>query len=160
MPACGFKHKGADETMRTFLVFCSFVCLLLIGCNSKLSNTSNTSNSSSSTPNSNNASRPGANGDFSTPKAAVETFISAGSNRDAALLSQCFHPDSPGEFRKLREKTSSARDLDELAGFVEGATVGDVDEKGDKAVVKVAFKKRNEEISMKKSEGDWKILDF
>lgn len=142
--------------MRSLLVYCSLALLLLIGCNSPGSY--NLSNSNAN--NSNNASRARAKGDFSTPKATVETFITAGSNKDADLLSQCFHAESPGEFGKLREKTTSAKELDELATFVQGAMVGDVQEKGDSAVVSVAFKKRNEKISMKKSGNDWKILDF
>lgn len=142
---------------------CCLAALLFIGCNSQRSyNSSNTGSANSSNNESNPAyaNRAKPKGDFSTPKAAVETFIMAGTNRDANLLSQCFHPESPGEFRKLREKTSSAKDLDEMANFVRGARIVDVKEKGDSAVVSVVFRERSEEISMKKSEGDWKILDF
>lgn len=99
-------------------------------------------------------------GDFSTPRAAVETFIAAGTNRDADLVSQCFDAESPVEFRKLREKTASQKEMDELADFVRGAQIKDVKETGDRAVVSVIFKQRNEEISMKKSASGWKILDF
>jgi hypothetical protein len=148
--------------MRSLPVYCGLSLLLLIGCSSR--GTSDLGNSgtniSKSEGNTAYAKRAKPRGDFSTPKSAVETFITAGLNKDADLLSQCFHPDSPGEFRKLREKTSSAKDLDELATFVRGAEIVDVKEKGDSAVVSVVFKSRNEEIRMKKSEGDWKILDF
>lgn len=148
--------------MRSLLVFCSLASLLLIGCN--LPGSNNTTNSSANSSNKDgnpsfaNRAKPG--GDFSTPKAAVQTFITAGTNRDKELLSQCFHPDSAGEFRKLREKTSTPEELADLANFVGGGVVGDAEERGDRALVKVAFKKRNEEISMKKLEGDWKIVDF
>lgn len=149
--------------MRSLSVVCSLAALLLIGCNSKLSYSNRNAPSANNSNSENNpayANRAKPKGDFSTPKAAVESFISAGTNRDANLLSQCFHPDSTGEFRSLREKTSSAKDLDELATFVRGAEIVDVKETGDSAIVSVAFKERKEEISMKKSEGDWKILDF
>ena len=143
--------------MRSFLVSCCLVLLLFSGCNSPSSNNTGTV-ANGNNPTSTSGAK--AKGDFSTPKGAVETFILAGTNRDADLLSQCFHPDSPGEFRKFREKSMSAKDLDETATFVRGAEVTDVRETGDRAVVKVTFKQRNEEISMKKSGADWKILDF
>lgn len=145
---------------------CGLIALLLTGCSSQLSSNSRSADNSRNADNSNSDSGPAyANrakprGDFSTPKAAVETFIRAGTNRDADLLSQCFHPKSPGEFRKFREKTSSAKELDDLSTFVRGAEVIDVKENGDSAVASVAFKERNEKISMKKSAGDWKVLDF
>jgi hypothetical protein len=77
-----------------------------------------------------------------------------------SCFSQCFDAESPGEFRKYREKTASQKDLDGLAEFVSGAQVTDVKESGDRALVSVKFKARNEEITMKKSAGSWKILDF
>jgi hypothetical protein len=126
--------------MRSVLVSSGLALLLLSGCNNAASNSSNTS---SSTPTSNSAKSintsgaPKTKGDFSTPKAAVETFFAAGANRDADLISQCFAAESPGEFRKLREKTASEKELGELATFVQGAKVLDVKEKGDTALVSV-----------------------
>lgn len=143
--------------MRSLLVTCSLVLLFMSGCNLLSSNKNGHVDNGN---NSNNASGAKAKGDFSTPKAAVETFIKAGTNRDADLLSQCFHPDSPGEWRKYREKTLSAKQLDETATELRGAEVTDVKETGETAVVKVTFKERKEEISMKKSGSGWKILDF
>lgn len=148
--------------MCSLLVSCSLALLLLTGCNSS----SNNSNASNSTSNSNNATSSNtsvaakAKGDFSTPKAAVETFIAAATSRDADLLSQCFDASGPNEFRKLREKTASQKDLDGLATFAQGAQVLDTKEKGDLARVSVKFKERDEEITMKKSADGWKIVDF
>lgn len=155
--------------MRSIPATCSLALLLLVGCNYSNSNNPNTSNStnnsnttiSSNTANSSSTSGAAkAKGDFSTPKAAVDTFITAAERRDVDLLSQCFDADSAGEFRKLREKTASQKELDDLATFAQGAQVVDVKEKGDRALVSVKFKERNEEIAMKKSAGGWKILDF
>jgi len=145
--------------MRNSLIFC-LMLVLMVGCSLSGSNNHNTSNGSA---NSNSSDKSGAGkskGDFSSPKAAVYTFIAAGANRDAEMLSQCFDSESPGEFRKFREKTASQKDLDGLAEFVSGAQITDVKESGDRAVVSVKFKARDEEISLKKSAGGWKILDF
>jgi hypothetical protein len=158
--------------MRSFIVPCGLALLLLTGCSADNSNgsnstgnstnvkSSNTGSTSSSTPGSNTSGAAKAKGDFSTPKAAVETFISAGTSRDADLISRCFDAESPGEFRKLREKTASPKELDELATFVKGAQVLDAKETGDTARVSVKFNERNEEITMKKSADGWKIVDF
>jgi hypothetical protein len=134
--------------------------LLMTGCSLSGSNNNNTSNGSANSNISDKSGSGKSKGDFSSPKAAVYTFIAAGTNRDAEMLSQCFDAESPGEFRKLREKTASQKDLDGLAEFVNGAQITEAKESGDRAVVGVKFKARNEEISMKKSAAGWKILDF
>jgi hypothetical protein len=141
--------------MRTVL---ALICLgfMVLGCNFGNSNNNNNSNNA----NNDNSSASNSSGDFSTPKAAVQTFIKAGSNRDKELLSQCFDSGGPGEFRRYREKTASQKDLDGLAEFVQGAEVGEASESGDSAMVKVKFKQRDEEIKMKRTDGKWRILDF
>lgn len=100
-------------------------------------------------------------GDFSAPKYAVMTFFAAAEHRDIDLLSQCFDAGSPNEFRKLRERTASKKELEDLAMFVEGAQILDVQEYDvDKAEVSVKFKDRDEKIVLRKSNGIWRILDF
>lgn len=159
--------------MRRLLVARGLALLLLTGCSSTNTNVSNstspaintgnsTSTKSSNTSVSSNTSGAArAKGDFSTPKAAVETFIAASMSRDADLISQCFAAESPAEFRKLREKAATPKELDELAEFVEGAQVGDVKFRGeDLARVSVKFNKRDEEITMTKTDDGWKIVDF
>ena len=150
--------------MRSVLIPCGLALLLLTGCGSDNSNNSsparNTNNSNPGTTGSNTSGAAKTKGDFSTPKAAVETFIAAGQSRDADLISRCFDANSPGEFRKLREKTATPKELDELATFVRGARVIDAAEKGDSARVKVKFNERDEEMTMNKSADGWKIVDF
>ena len=137
-------------------------CLMLLFLTSCSLSGSNNANNSSRNSNEGPATSGGANAksDFSSPRAAVETFIAAGTNKDADLLSQCFDAESPGEFRKLREKTASQKDLDSLAEFVRGAQITDVKENGYSAMVSVKFKQRDEQIKMKKSDAGWKIVDF
>ncbi|GEM_PF-2758797 len=143
--------------MRKALLSCGFILLIALGCyNSNTNNTSNSNNKNGS----DKPDIPKSKGDFSTPKAAVETFIAAAENKDLDLLSKCFDVESPGEFRRYREKTATQKDLDSLANFAQGATVKDVEERGNSAMVRVKFKQRDEEIEMKKSSDGWKILDF
>lgn len=143
--------------MRSILAL-GLLAFMAVGCSFSTNNNNNNSNSYNN--NNSNSSNTGATGDFSTPKAAVQTFIKASVNRDKELLSQCFDSGSPGEFRRYREKTASQKDLDELAEFADGAQVGDVNESGENAVVQVKFKSRDEEIKMKRTDGKWRILDF
>jgi len=139
--------------MRKALLSCGVMLLLVLGCN--YGDTKKTDNANNS-----NSSDTKSKGDFSTPKAAVETFIMAAQNKDLDLLSKCFDVGSPGEFRPFREKTATQKELDSISEFAQGATVTDVKESGNNAVVMVKFKKRDEEISMKKTADGWKILDF
>lgn len=145
--------------MRSILAL-GLLASMAVGCSFSTNNNNNNSNSNSNNSNNSNSSNAGATGDFSTPKAAVQTFIKASTSRDKELLSQCFDAGSPGEFRRYREKTASAKDLDELAEFASGAEVDEATESGDSAMVKVKFKSRDEEIKMKRSDGKWRILDF
>lgn len=159
--------------MRTIVLFCAL--LTLSACNSSNTNNANTGNNSNANSNTNNtntarnannsndANKPDAaktKADFSTPKAAIDTFISAAANRDAELLSKCFDADSPKEFLKFRDKTASQKDLDELAQFVQGAKITGLEEAGNAAEVSVQFNERNEQIAMKKTAEGWKIVDF
>lgn len=152
--------------MRSLLVPCGIAVLLLSGCNANNANVSNSTSNSNNTTNSSNAKSSDTSGaakskgDFSTPKAAVETFIAASGARDADLISRCFAAESAGEFRKLREKTASPKELDELGEFTQGGQVLDAKEKGDSALVSVKFNKRDEQIAMTKTADGWKIVDF
>jgi hypothetical protein len=101
-------------------------------------------------------------GDFSTPKAAVETFIAAAAARDADLLSRCIADTAPREFAKLRDRTASKEDLDGLAKLMRGGVITGVtadDGKGT-AVVEVKLETRNERIRLTRATDGWKVVDF
>lgn len=99
---------------------------------------------------------------FATPQAVVETFIRAGVERDAETLSKCFALNSAGEFRKIREKQMTKAELDDLASFVEGASVNgaQMGAGDERAIVAVRFRSRDERITVTKTPDGWKIVDF
>jgi S1-C subfamily serine protease len=99
---------------------------------------------------------------FTTPEAAVETFLAAAATRDLDQLSQCFSDKAPGEWDGLRNKTAGKQELDQLAEFVQGARVGNakVSPDGIAATVPVRFKARDEIINMIKTVNGWRIVDF
>ena len=103
-----------------------------------------------------------AKGDFSTPRAAVETFIAAAAARDADVLSQSIADSAAGEFARLREKTAGKEDLDGIAQLLQGGGVTDVkiDEPNGTAVVAVKLRSRDERIQLTKAGSGWKIVDF
>ena len=97
--------------------------------------------------------------DFSTPRAAVETFFAAAAARDVDLLSRCFTA-GPKEFEPLRKKQVPER---ELEGFSQEFGVGKVVsvEQGEQAAyVMVKLKSRDEKIEMREVGNAWKISDF
>jgi hypothetical protein len=100
--------------------------------------------------------------DFSTPKAAIETFFAAAAARDLDMLSLCFANTAPAEFDGLRKKTASKTELDQLAEFVLGATVANVDMSPNEttATVAVRFRSRDERIQLTKTAKGWRIVDF
>ena len=106
--------------------------------------------------------KPGARPDFSTPKAAVQTFIHAAQARDAELLSRCVHDKAAGEFAGLRKKTATRAELDGLAELFQGAEITGVGpgETKDTAVVNVKLKPRKESITVGRTADGWKIIDF
>ncbi|MDX1948364.1 MAG: hypothetical protein SFU86_23445 [Pirellulaceae bacterium] len=98
--------------------------------------------------------------DFSTPKAAIQTFIAAALARDTDLLSTCFHSKAPAEFAPFVKKTASKKQLDGFAEFFQGAEITSVEDQGERAVVKVKLKTRDESISLGKAATGWKVIDF
>ena len=98
--------------------------------------------------------------DFSTPRAAVETFFAAAAARDADVLSRCFSEDSPREFESARKKQIPSEGLDHLAKEFGVGKVVDVKQNETKAVVEVKLNSRDETIHMVMTVGGWKIRDF
>jgi len=99
---------------------------------------------------------------FTTPEAAIETFLAAAATRDLERLSQCFADNAPREWDRLRNKTAGKQELDQLAEFVQGALVGDakLSPDGITATVPVRFRARNEIIKMINTVNGWRIVDF
>lgn len=98
---------------------------------------------------------------FDTPEKVVEAFIAAGASRDVDALSECLSAGCESEFRPLKEKTASSEDLDGLAQLVQGGTVQGVDaESSEKAVVRVKFGSRDEQIHVEKTDKGWQIVAF
>lgn len=146
--------------MRTVLAI-ALLGLMVLGCSFSTGNNINNSGNINGNDNAkNNGGGSSAKGDFSTPKAALETFFRAGASKDAELLSQCFDPSSPGEFRAYREKTATAKQMDQMAEFVQGAEFLSAEERDDLALAQVKFKERDEKIKMKRTDGKWRIVDF
>jgi hypothetical protein len=101
-----------------------------------------------------------AGSDFSTPAAAANTLVAAATARDADLLSHCFAGNAATEFQRLRTKTASAKDLDDLAALFRNGAVGEERISGAQATVRVSLDARNEEIELAKTSGGWKVVDF
>jgi hypothetical protein len=131
-------------------LLCAFVCTLVVvvtmcGCGNKPTGVGG-----------------GASGLFASPKAAVETFIAAGTARDLDRLSQCFADMAEAEFDGFRNKTASPEDVEDLAKFLAGATVtGETINEGENtAVVTVKTGTRDEQIRLTKTPAGWKIVAF
>ena len=98
--------------------------------------------------------------DFSTPRAAVQTLITAATTKNVDLLSQCFAETASEEFKPFRTKSASADDLNEIAELFKGATVAAEETQGGSATVNVKLQTREEEIELSKSAEGWKVVDF
>lgn len=101
--------------------------------------------------------------DFSTPRAAVETFIAASANRDVDLLSRCFDVNSAEEFSIFREKTVSREMLNDMATPARASEILSISperDRDDVVTVNVKFGERNLRMVVRKSDAGWKIVDF
>jgi len=101
--------------------------------------------------------------DFSTPEAAVETFIQACEDNDLDLMSECFSENASQEFESVRDKTIKSRDLARLTRRFKGGRLGAKEKIGSTAVsVDVTPKGRDtiEVIILHKEDGKWKIRTF
>jgi hypothetical protein len=97
--------------------------------------------------------------DFSTPRAAVETFFAAAAARDADVLSRCFG-DGPKEFEPLRKRQLGKADLDHMAAEFGVGKVVSVEQGENAAFVMVKLRSRDEKIEMTRIGNAWKISDF
>jgi len=98
--------------------------------------------------------------DFSTPRAAVETFFAAAAARDADLLSRCFGDTGPSEFDQIRKKQVPSDGLDHMAKLFGVGKVLKVEQGSNDAFVDVKLSTRDERITMKRVGNKWVIDDF
>ncbi|MFH1437136.1 MAG: hypothetical protein ABIJ56_15620 [Pseudomonadota bacterium] len=103
--------------------------------------------------------------DFSTPEAAVNTFIRGAAKKDIDILSQCFSSDAEKEFAGILEKDASEKDLVELEQMFGRASVTETVMKagGTSAAVKVKLEwegRPDETLNVVKEGSGWKIQGF
>ena len=112
---------------------------------------------------SNNSSGPArTQGDFSTPRAVVETLIKAAANRDVELISLCFRYSS-GDFRPYRDMTATKEEMDSLATFWRGAKVvgvKNIDERAADVIVKLSGGDEKSIAVVRTQGGDWIISHY
>jgi hypothetical protein len=140
-----------------------FASLLLTSCgNSGDESTSQatTSNEISDKKKSDEKSAQSFSIDLSTPSKAIESFISSSQEQNAEKLSECFSKNSAGEFKRIVNNQLEEKDLKELKELTTDGKVLEEKIDGSKALVKVKFGKRDEEIRMELVDGKWLILDF
>jgi len=98
--------------------------------------------------------------DRSSPEATFKTLITASIEKDKEGLSLCFSEESAGEFERIVNRSLSEEDLNELKEMFENATIKSTKIHGDHALLSVKLSIRDEEISMRKENDNWVILDF
>ena len=103
--------------------------------------------------------------DFSTPEAAVGTFIRGCAEKDVEILSQCFSNDAEKEFSGIIAKEVNEKDLNELEQMFGRASVTEAVMKagGMSAAVKVKLEwegRPDETLTVVKEGADWKIQGF
>ena len=103
--------------------------------------------------------------DFSTPEAAVSTFIRGAAKKDIEILSQCFSSDAEKEFHAIIAKDVSEKDLGELEQMFGRASVTEAVMKAGatSAAVKVKLEwegRPDETLNVVKEGADWKIQGF
>ncbi len=98
--------------------------------------------------------------DFSSPEAAVRTFVRAAIAKDVDLLAKCVHKDCAEEFKTLLNKSTSDEMIKQLAEMFTDAEVGDAKEEKIDAHVAVKLTSRDEVLTMRKSDAGWQLVDF
>jgi hypothetical protein len=101
--------------------------------------------------------------DFSSPEAAVETFIRACEDNDLDLISECFSEKAAEQFDSVRDKSISSRELGKLTRRFKGGKIGATDEISDtSASVDVRPKGGGdiEVVILYKEDDEWKIGNF
>ena len=139
-----------------------FAAIILLSCgnSSEQPSTIENNKTTQSSAVQNNDSSAVAKYDRSSPEATINTLVNASNEKDMEGLSLCFSQESAGEFKRIVYKSLSEKDLNEFKEMFGNATIKSSKIEGMNALVSVKLSNRDEEISMKKENDTWVILDF
>jgi hypothetical protein len=139
-----------------------FAAIILLSCgnSSEQPSTIENNKTTQSSAVQNNDSSAVAKYDRSSPEATINTLVNASNEKDMEGLSLCFSQESAGEFKRIVYKSLSEKDLNEFKEMFGNATIKSSKIEGMNALVSVKLSNRDEEISMKKENDNWVILDF
>ena len=139
-----------------------FAAIILLSCgnSSEQPSTIENNKTTQSSTVQNNDTTAVAKYDRSSPEATINTLVNASNEKDMEGLSLCFSQESAGEFKRIVYKSLSEKDLNEFKEMFGNATIKSSKIEGMNALVSVKLSNRDEEISMKKENDNWVILDF
>ena len=139
-----------------------FAAIILLSCgnSSEQPSTIENNKTTQSSAVQNNDSSAVAKYDRSSPEATINTLVNASNEKDMEGLSLCFSQESAGEFKRIVYKSLSEKDLNEFKEMFGNATIKSSKIEGMNALVSVKLSNRDEEISMKKENDNWVILDL
>ena len=139
-----------------------FTAIILLSCgnSSEQPSTIENNKTTQSSAVQNNDTTAVAKYDRSSPEATINTLVNASNEKDMEGLSLCFSQESAGEFKRIVYKSLSEKDLNEFKEMFGNATIKSSKIEGMNALVSVKLSNRDEEISMKKENDNWVILDF
>ena len=139
-----------------------FAAIILLSCgnSSEQPSTIENNKTTQSSAVQNNDSSAVAKYDRSSPEATINTLVNASNEKDMEGLSLCFSQESAGEFKRIVYKSLSEKDLNEFKEMFGNATIKSSKIEGEITLVSVKLSNRDEEISMKKENDNWVILDF
>ena len=139
-----------------------FAAIILLSCgnSSEQPSTIENNKTTQSSAVQNNDTTAVAKYDRSSPEATINTLVKASNEKDMEGLSLCFSQESAGEFKRIVYKSLSEKDLNEFKEMFGNATIKSSKIEGMNALVSVKLSNRDEEISMKKENDNWVILDF
>ena len=139
-----------------------FTAIILLSCgnSSEQPSTIENNKTTQSSAVQNNDTTAVAKYDRSSPEATINTLVNASNKKDMEGLSLCFSQESAGEFKRIVYKSLSEKDLNEFKEMFGNATIKSSKIEGMNALVSVKLSNRDEEISMKKENDNWVILDF
>jgi hypothetical protein len=99
--------------------------------------------------------------DLSSPKATVQTFITAVKNKDENVMSKCIYEDAPREFKRIINKNLTDKELEEMSEEAGKSDIEILSQEihGKRADVKVRINNRDSEIHLVEEDGFWLIAN-